>query len=144
MKLPKAQFNAKEHIEIERFAARVEEDEVPDRFGKIAEDALRGGRVIGLEQSHTIAAPEYDSQKSAAQTIEVSAAPQAIVQQQEMYIAEQTATTPAYPSATQSLHHSRTIKKRRKPTLTLTLWTMVSTRRMRAMLKSKRLKPILA
>lgn len=101
MKLPKVQFNAKEHIEIERFAARVEEDELHDRFGEIAEDALRGGRVIGLEQSHTIAAPEYDPQKSTAQTIEVSAAPQAIVLQQEMYIAERTATTPAYPSATQ-------------------------------------------
>lgn len=99
MKLPKAQFNVKEHIEIERFAASVEDDEVHDRFGKIAEDALRGGRVIGLEQSHTIAAPEYDPQKSTAQTIEVSAAPQAIVPQQEMYIAEQTATTPAHPSA---------------------------------------------
>ncbi len=103
MKLPKAQFNVKEHVEIERFAARVEEDELHNRFGEIAEDALRGGRVIGLEQSHTIAAPEYDPQRSTAQTIEVSAAPQAIVTQQEMYIAEQTATTPAHPSAMQPL-----------------------------------------
>ncbi len=76
MKLPKVQFNAKEHIEIERFAARVEEDELHDRFGKIAEDALRGGRVIGIEKSNTIGAPQTNVENQFVQEIESNVASQ--------------------------------------------------------------------
>lgn len=49
---PLPQFSVKEHIELERFAASVEDEALHRRFTQIAAQALSIGRVIGIESAH--------------------------------------------------------------------------------------------
>lgn len=51
LKLDEPQFSIKEHLQIEQFAAGVEDDALHERFSEIAQSALDDGRVIGIDQT---------------------------------------------------------------------------------------------
>ncbi len=68
---PLPQFTVKEHLEIERFAASVNDEEVHQRFSNIAKTALQDGRVLGIQATRTTA-PEPELQN----TVVENAAPE--------------------------------------------------------------------
>jgi hypothetical protein len=55
---PLPQFSVKEHIELERFAAKIEDEQLHERFTEIVKEALAGGRVVGIQKSHSIPAAQ--------------------------------------------------------------------------------------
>lgn len=74
----KPQLNVKEHLEIERFAAGVEDEAIHERFSQIARSALDEGRVIGIERSHTLATDQSATVQAETAEIETDAFEQAL------------------------------------------------------------------